>query len=240
LLPGLPKSFSAYKRNTFGFAWATLLYIFLLLVVALASVGLFLIYFMIASSLNQPIFSSGSNPAPATIVVGVIIGIFFLILSSGLNSALASAYKDAVNSRKTSLAQFYGNALRLMSVSFSIQLVRDILWLIVVGIPIVIYFTTLKSYQYADVLVTLHSLFWTFILHMLFTPSLMYAGAYNIAFMPAIKRGFNFIQRKHIYFVALYFIFAVLWLLNLIPLIGLVSIFLAYPILYGAIVVALE
>ena len=222
-----------------GFLWSTFIYIILLLATILAGIGIFLIYFMFSSGANQSILT-GSNLSTSTILVISIIGLFVWFMEAGLNAALASSYKDAINGRKTSLIQFYGNAIKLAGDSFKVDFIKKAILFIIVGIPVIIYFMFLKSYQYVDVLVLLHSLLWIFLINMLFAPAITYVGAYNLSVMPALKRGMNFIQRKHINFIALYFLFAVLWVLNFVPLVGLASVFLGFPILYGAVVASLE
>ena len=212
------------------------MYVFMLLVVACASAGLLIMYFLAISVLNIPFDTSST----ITMVVCGIIVLIFLFLSGGLNAALARAYHSAFWREKTSLTTFYAIALDKAPEVFGIMLLRELVWLLFAGPAIAIYVMFLSGVAYTDAIVGAYVLFVTFIIHMTFTPAFLCAGTFGTNLFRSLKHTLEFLKRKHIFFILLYIVFAVVWLLNFVPLIDIVTIFIVYPIVYTAMTVMIE
>jgi hypothetical protein len=236
MLADLSKAFSAYSRKPLNFAWCSLLYIIMLLLFSLACVGLFVAYFLLAAAFNHAVsFSSLS-----TILVSALIVIIFLFFANGLNGALAVAYRRTMGREKTSLMTFYSEALSRAPVMFALMLIRDLIWLLVVGPVIAAYILVLQDYMYADIGMAAYLLAMTFLIHMVFTPALISAGAYGTGMMPSLRNMVRLLRKKHIYFIGLYIAYAITWLLSFVPFIQLATLFFAYPIAYGAMISMME
>jgi hypothetical protein len=208
----------------------------MLMLFTLACAGLFVVYFLFASVFNKTVsFSSIS-----TIIVSVFIVIIFMFFANGLNGALAAAYRRAMGKEKTSLVAFYSDALGRAPVMFALMLVRDLVWLLLVGPFIAAYFYALQGVVYMDVLLIAYALFMTFLIHMVFTPAFLSAGAYGTGMVLSLRNTVRLLRNRHIFFICLYALFALVWLLSFVPFIQLATLFFAYPVVYGAMITMLE
>jgi hypothetical protein len=138
------------------------------------------------------------------------------------------------------ITAFFNNALDRAPQMFAIQLLRDLVWLVLAGPVIALYFYVLVGVPYMDWIAGLVILMITFIVHMIFTPAFISAGAFDSGLYGSLRNGFNVLRRKHVMFIGLYILFAFIWVLNFIPFVQLVTIFFLYPILHTAIIVMVE
>jgi hypothetical protein len=236
LIDSLTKAFKSYSKSPFLYVWGSLLYIFMIIICLFAAVGLFLIYFMFLSIFNEELkFDSISTMA----VMGIIV-LLFLFFANGLNAALAKSFREALYKRKTSLTRFFSYAMDMAPEMFGIMLIREFIWLLAVGPFIAIYIYFFEGVEFMDLLLWLYALFMTFIVHMLFTPVFVMAGGFGTGIYNSMKHSLDFLKRKHIFFIGLYVLFALVWLLNYIPFVQIAMLFFAYPVIYSAIIVMME
>lgn len=235
MIDSIKRAFNAYSKSPFPFAWGSLLYIFLFIVFLFATIGLALIYFISMSVFNQDINLQSLSTA---IVLGVM-ALIFLFSINGLNAALAKTYRSALLREKMSLTAFFAYAVDKAPVTFAVMLMQDIIWLIFAGPAIALYIYAMAGVAFMDIVVGAYLLFVTFIIQMLFTPLLIYTSLGTDLF-GAFRRTINALRRKHVQFLGLYILFAVAWLLNFIPFIGLFSIFFLYPVVYTAMIIMME
>lgn len=236
MIESITKAFNAYSKTPFLFVWGSLMYLMLLIAFFFAGLGLLLAYFISLSVFGKELELSSL----ATTSIFTVIAFAFLFFSNGLNAALVKAYRSAVWKEKTSLTKFYAYALDKAPEMFGITLLRDLLWLLLAGPGIAIYVYFLKDVALMDILTGMYVLSVTFVLHMLFTPALLSAGALGTSFFASMKHAFEFMRRRHIFFITIYSLYAVVWLLNFIPFVQFITLFFAYPVLYGAMVVMFE
>lgn len=235
MIASIKKAFSAYTSNPFLFMWGSFVYLFMFLVFLLAAFGLLLIYFMVASAVQFEI----TLESPVTIGVGIIIMLIFLYCMGGLNAALAKTYYSAIGGMKTSLLDFYHYALSRAPPMFGVMLMRELFSILLIGPVAAIYYYFFMDYQYMDYLLYLYALTMIFFLHMLFTPALVSVSLGSLPF-DSFRTMFFTIKKKHIYFFGMYILFAIVWVLNFIPLIQLFTIFLFYPVIYSAMMLLIK
>lgn len=236
MIEDLRKSFNAYAKQPFMFAWGSLMYIVLLVAFVFACAGIVVAYFIALSVFGQQ-FSLGSV---ATLGVLMITAAMFLFFSNGLNAALAFAYRGGLWKEKTSLTKFYSYAIDKAPPMFIIMLMRDIVWLVACAPGAALYYFVLSGTDFMDVLTLAYVLFVTFIVHMLFTPAMVYCGALGASLGGALRYSILFLRKRHIHFIGLYIVFAVAWLFNFIPLVNLFTIFFFYPVAYAAMIAMAE
>lgn len=212
------------------------MYLILLLIFLLAGIGLIIGYFIALSVFGKE-FDPQSLPSLA--IFGVI-ALSFVFFSGGLNAALARAYRGALWKEKTSLTKFYAYALDKAPETFGIMLLRDLLWLLLAGPGIGVYIYFLKGIDFMDILAGMYVLSVTFVLHLIFTPAFLSAGALDTGLYSSMRHAFEFMRRRHIFFITLYSLFAVVWFLNFIPFVQFVTLFFAYPVLYVSMIVMFE
>ena len=236
---GFSKSLAAFTRNPLAFVWASFIYLVMLAVFICAAVGIFIIYFIGASVLNQPILNPG--PTVPTIILGIFIGVLLLFSMSGLNGALARSYREAMNGRKTSMAAFFATALSCARGVFVIQLIRDIIWLVLVGPALAIFVLYFSNTEYMDIIIGTYAFFMTFVIHLIFTPALVAFGVgIETKVVGAFKRIPRTLRANPILFVGTYILFAFVWLLNFVPVIDFFTVFAVFPILYTALIATIE
>lgn len=236
LIERITKSFNAFSKNPFLFVWGSLMYIILLIAFFFAALGLVLVYFLSLSVFGKEL---DLQSLPTLAIFG-IIALAFVFFSNGLNAALARAYRAAYWKEKTSLTKFYTYALDQAPINFGIMLLRDLIWLLLAGPVIAIYVYFLQDVELVDIIVMLYALFVTFIVHMVFTPAFLSAGALGTGFYASMKHAFDLLKKKHVFFIGLYILFAFAWLLNFIPFLQFATIFFVYPVLYTAMIVLME
>jgi len=237
LIIALKKATAEFSKKPFNFIWPAIVYLALQTLVVLAVLGLFIIYFLIASVLN---ISTGIDEIQTMVAIGAS-AVVFLFLSGGLNAGLAKGFMNALEGNKMSLAEFYRHSMERSATMFALMLVRDLIYVLVVGWAIGAYiFFALDQYQYVDLLLGTYLFFATFFVHLLFTPALVSAGAMDTELFQSLKNCFQLIRKKHIMFLGLYILFAFVWVFNCIPIIQLISFFALYPIVYSAIIVMLK
>jgi hypothetical protein len=220
----------------FMFVWGSLMYVFMLGAVLFTSIGFAMAYIVALSVLNQPVELDSS----VSVLVFAIIALAFVFVSGGLNASLARAYHSAYWKERTSMTYFFKFALNKAPEMFGIMLIRDLIWLVIGGPAIAAYVYFLQDYALTDVIVGMYLLFVTFVIHMLFTPAFISAGAFGTDLMSSLRHGIVFLRRRHIYFIAIYAIFALAWVLSWIPLVNFATIFFFYPVMYSAMIVLME
>lgn len=236
MLDELKKAFKAYSKQPFLFAWGSFLYVMLFLAFFFGCLAVLITYFIALSVFGQQ-FSLQAIP---TIGVLMIAAVLFLFFSDGLNAAVAGAYHNAIWREKTSLTKFYSYALDKAPAMFAIGFIRDVVWAVAVVPGVAVYYYFLNGVEFMDYLTVSYAVFATFIVHMLFTPALVYCGALGASLMSSLKNGITLLRKKHIHFIGMYVLFAIVWLLNFVPFIQLATIFFAYPVVYAAIIAMLE
>lgn len=235
-MESLKKSFNICSKQPFLFMWSSLLFVFMLLLFSFAALGLFLIYFLFLSAFGQEI-SIESIP---TLAVFGVIGLLLVFFGNGINAGLAMAYNEALKKKKVSLTRFYSYAIDRAPTLFGIMLIRELIWLFLVGPFIALYFYALEPYEYMDWLMVAYGLFMTFVIHLLFTPSLVMAGAFGSGIFTSLKQSLEFFRKKHVYFVGLYILFAMMWVMNFLPFLQIASIFFLYPMAYSAMIIMVK
>ncbi len=235
MIASIKRAFSAFTSKPFLFMWGSFAYIFMFLVFLLAAMGLVLIYFIAASAVEYHI----TLESPVTIGVAAVITLLFLYCMGGLNAALAKTYYSAVDGMKTSLLDFYHYALSRAPPMFGLMLMREFFTILLVGPVAAIYYYFLSEYQYADYLLYMYALVIVFILHMLFTPAMVSVSLGQLPF-EAFRTMFFTIKKKHVHFIGMYILFAIVWALNFIPLIQLATIFFLYPVIYTAMILLIK
>lgn len=235
-MESLKKSFNVCSKQPFLFVWSSLLFVFMLLLFTFAALGLFLIYFLFLSAFGAEI---SLESIPSIAVFGVI-GLLLVFFGNGINAAVAMAYHEASKKKKISLTHFYSYAIDRAPTMFGIMLVRELLWLLLVGPFIALYFYALEPYEYMDMLMIAYGLGMTFVIHLLFTPSFVLAGAFGTGIFSSMKQSLDFFRKKHVYFVALYILFAGMWLMNFLPFLQIASIFFLYPLAYTAMIIMIK
>ena len=236
MMLSLKKAFDRFSEHPFLFMWSSLLYIGFQLLYILSAVGVFLIYFLFASVMG---FNTGVDEIQ-TLAAAAFVVILFLFFSSGLNAGLANAYFNSLENKKTALADFFRYSLSRAPVMFAIMLLREVIFLMVVGPIIALYIYVLAEYEYMDILAGIVVLTLTFLIHLVFTPAFIYAGAFGMEVFGAMRSGLRLLRFRHVYFLGLYLIFAPLWLLSFIPIIQLVTLFGLYPIGYSSMIAMLD
>lgn len=236
LLDSLRRAFNAYTRHPFIFVWGSLVYLLMLLVFALATFGFFVLFFMAASLLGVTV-DFGQLP---TQVAAAVIAVVFMYFNGGLNAGLAMTYHKALTKNKTSLAEFYAFAMHKAPEMFGILLVREFLTLLLVGPAVAVYVFFLQGVEFADYLLYTYALGWVFVLHCLFTPAFIAAGAFGKNMFAAMRHAFYFMKAKHVNYIGLFILFAFVWLMNFIPLVQFATLFFAYPLVYAALIQMME
>lgn len=235
-MESLKKSFNSFSKQPFHFVWGSLLYLVMIVLVSFAGIGIFLLYFLFLSIFEVELEFT-SIP---TIGVLTVIAIFVMILLNGINAALAMTYREATEGNRMNLTRFYSYALDKASQSLEVVIIRDVIWLLMVGPFIAIYVFVLYEYEFVDYLLIAYSLFITFILHMLFTPALVLCGAFDTGVFNSLKKSFEFLKRKHVFFFGIFILFAFVWIFNFLPFIQIATIFFLYPVLYNAMIIMIR
>ena len=239
LLSYIKKAFSAYTAKPFLFMWGSIVYLFMFLVFLLATFGFVLIYFMLTSVLSYDITLDANVESIPNLIIAAAILVAFIYFMGALNAALAKTYYNAVDGIKTSLVDFYHYGLSRGPMMFSVVLMREFISLLILGPLAAIYYYFLMDFQYMDMIFYTVVLFLIFVIHFLFTPALIAASLGALPF-DSFRKAFLTIKYKNVHLFAMFILFAVVWVLNFIPLLQLFTIFFFYPIIYSALIMLVE
>ncbi len=229
MIAELRKSFSAYASKPFLFMWGSILYVFFLLVFLLSAVGLAVLGLIISFLLEYPV----SFESPIVIATLVLIFLYFLYFTGGVNAGLVRTYNDAVNGKKTSLLDFYQYSVSHAPMMFGIALMRDLFIVLLIAPMGALYYFYLMDYELTDILLGLYSAGVIFLLHFITTPAVISCGMGELPF-DAFRRVYFVIRNKHIFFLLMFLLFSIVWPLNLVPIIQFITLFFAYPIVLSA------
>jgi len=231
MIASIKKAFSAYTSKPFLFIWGSAVYLFLFLLFLLAVFGLALFYFMVASLVDYEV----TLESPVTIGILLLVSVTFIYFTGGVNAALAKTYYTAATGAKTSILDFYHYALARAPYMFGVVLMREFITLLLVGPVAAIYYYLLTETQYMDYLLYFYVFCVVFLLHMIFTPALISVALGSLPF-DAFRSMFFTLKKKHVYYVGMFILFAIVWTLNFVPLIQLATIFFLYPVVYTALI----
>ncbi|MFH1221810.1 MAG: hypothetical protein V1492_01860 [Candidatus Micrarchaeota archaeon] len=228
-------AFAAYGDKPFLFMWAAILYVFFSLVFFFAAVGLVLIGLIIAFVLGYE-FSTTSPIAIALYALPALIAVlFYLFVSGGVSAAVVKTFKSALTGGKTSMIEFYNYGLSRSLMVFSIGALRDFFMLLLIAPLAAVYVLYLQDYQYMDIIFCLVVITIAVLFHLLAKPGIIATGLGDPPF-DAFKRTFQVFKTKHIYFIGVYFVYLIVWVLNFVPLLQFISLFVLYPIVYAALI----
>jgi hypothetical protein len=118
---------------------------------------------------------------------------------------------------------------------FSIGALRDFFMLLLIVPLAAVYVLYLQDYQYMDIIFCLVVITIAVLFHLLAKPGIIATGLGDSPF-DAFKRTFQVFKTRHIYFIGTFFVYGIVWVLNFIPLLQFISLFVLYPIVYAALV----
>jgi len=225
----LQRAFKAYADKPFLFMWGSVLYVFFILVFLLSAVGLAMIGLIVSFLLEYPL----AFDSPIVIATIVLIFLYFLYFTGGVNAALIKTYQNSMNAKKTSLIEFYQYAISHAPLMFGITLMRDLFAVLLIAPFGALYYFYLIDYELTDVLLGIYSGAVLFFLHFLAMPAVVSCGMSELPF-DAFRRVYFVIKNKHIFFFIAFLLFSVTWPLNLVPIIQFLTLFFIYPIILSA------
>ena len=227
----LRRAFSAYSDKPFLFMWGSVLYVFFILVFFLSSIGLAMFALIISFLFEYPL----SFESPVLIATAVLLFLYFLYFTGGVNAALVKTYRDASTGKKTSLLDFYQYAISHAPMMFGITLVRDLFAFLLIAPFAALYYFYLIDYELTDILLGLYTAGILYVLHFLATPAVISCGLGELPF-DAFRRTYFIVKNRHIFFFGLFFLFSITWPLNLVPVMQFLTLFFVYPIVLTAII----
>lgn len=231
MIANVTKALNAYMKSPLFFIQATVIYLVFLLLTALASLSIIFAYMSVLAVANQPLELT-STPS---LIVAIGILLFLSFMTGGINAGLGKAYRMAYSREKITITKFFGYSMERALDMFALELIRNIVWIAGIGsvIGVVFYFGGAPSQNDPVTWVVIaYALVATFVLHALFTPGMIAAGAFGTDFVSSIRYGFGMLKSNHIFFLVAYVLFAFIWLISFLPLVQIVTLFFAYPIAY--------
>ncbi len=235
LSEAVKEALRSFKRAPGIYAYFAVLSALFCLLSVLAGLGIIILLFFMFSVLNYPFFSLVGFTAT------MIIALFVFWLMSGVHGATINYYGNLLNGKKYGLqdgfVKFVDYSVNNASEFFLVGLVR----LIVAAIPtaiIYLLYTLLQQYNvpFIDVFLVIIGLGMVFIVYFIFFPVFISLAIYGTGIRRAFGNAFKVFSRAHVMALALYFGYSVIWILNLIPLINLFTLFVAYPISYASLI----
>lgn len=233
MLVFLKKSFYAYSKNLTGFIWSTLVYCLLYLISIFGGIGLFLIYFMMASVFNFSIFEN----IAITGVFALISLVFTYYFANAFYGGLLMAYRRcSTTNQKSSLALIYEQSIRCAPKMFLIALLRDFLWLVPMIILLAIRFFVFPTVGLMSYVATIGTLCAFFVTHLLFKPIMIYCSAYDYSISDSFRKGLKLIKNKPLDYLGLYSLYSVAYLVKQVPILNVFVLFVINPILVSGMI----
>lgn len=198
----------------------------------LALVGIFLVFFFIMSGLRMT-----DNVLPFSIV-GAALGLLFIYFASAFKGAMLKAYSVLYAGANFTFMDIYRYALASGWIFFLINLIK-FAFLLIINLPSILlylYVANSKPDQLMTALIVLLSLFGTFFVELLFYPVYLAAVSGNGLFRSFVN-AFNLFRKKHVFAVGLFIVYSFVFVLNLIPVLQVITLLVAYPIVVTAMII---
>ena len=233
MFDSLSKSFRAYTSNPVGFSLNSLFLILYQVLVVLVVAGLWFIFFFVASIFYLPADS------PIFLVFDALLLVLLFYFSAGVKGAYVWSCNEILEGRRASMLDFFRYIRGNAGTFFFLTLLKYFFTALFTVPLILLYLYVLVDYevQYLDALIYLTAAFLAFIIHFLFFPSIVSAATYGSSISRSLRLGFRMIKKKNILALGLYILYAFVWILNYIPLVQILSLFVLYPIVYSAMIV---
>ncbi|MEM4166137.1 MAG: hypothetical protein QW153_02280 [Candidatus Bilamarchaeaceae archaeon] len=235
----LKSVFAAYGEKPLLFLWGSLLYVFFSLIVLLSTIGILLVSFLLLFFFGYlPNFDTPLNlilyALPTTIAL-----LFMLYMNGCITAATIYAYKNATNGTVISLIDFYHYGLSRGPMMFSIGVLRDFFMFIVIGVGTAIYYYGLQGFEYGTHILAIYTLMVLFVFHLITKPGIIACGLGERPF-ESFKKTYLVFAKKHIYFIVFFTMYAFVWLMNFIPILQFISLFVLFPLSYSALIKMVE
>lgn len=174
-----------------------------------------------------------------------LLGITFFVFvfwDSSLKGSLINAYKNGMHRKKTIFMEFFTSGKKYRGRIFTIQVIR----LVLIGIlmlPWVLiyeYVPTVSGIPYIAVILALIFIFiWTVVSYFTF-PGIILISIKDLSVGRALKRGLRYLKRNPIESLILYILYGITSIVNIIPMIDFISLFLVLPVIYSGLVNSLD
>ncbi|MBN2477786.1 hypothetical protein JXB01_00670 [Candidatus Micrarchaeota archaeon] len=237
MINSLKQAGNAYMKKPFYFMYATISNMFLNFISLLGAVGFFLVIYYLAAILDL----IQGNVIPLAIV-GVIAFLAYMVISNGLKGALIKSLKKSYNGERPHIALDLRYAISNGEIFFLITVIKMLVQAIIVA-PIYLFHIYLTEPMQNDIVnsfIYLVMLFFVFLVEFPFSYAYIAAATKDLGVLSAIKSAFRFVKKKHMYALGLFFVYAVVWITFMIPLVNLITLLVAYPILYTSLIILYE
>lgn len=235
MMNDIKAAFNAYSEKPFLFMWGSLLYVFFMLVFLLSAVGIAMLALMAAFLLNYNV----TLDSPFTIGLGVVLVLYYLFVSCGVTAALINTYNRAMAFNSTNLLDFYHYGLSKALLVFGIGAMRDLANLVLIGPVVAIYVLVyMKDYQPSviiDGVFYLYVLFMLFLTHLITFPAVISASLGKSPF-ESFRSAYFTLRSRHMFFLLLFLCLCFVMLLNLVPIVQFISLFLLFPIVLASLI----
>ncbi|MBI2079242.1 hypothetical protein HYT84_00635 [Candidatus Micrarchaeota archaeon] len=237
MFKSLGAGLDAFKANPFQFVYATFISVLLNLVVLLALLGVYLIFFLIMSVLNQ------TSLVYAFVIFAAFLTLIYVYFLSAFKGSLIRSYQQLISKKgRFSVRDFYGYALSNGSNFFALTLLKLFLLIVLIAPLVAFYYFYLLAHpiKYVDYLLLVLGLGVLFIVEMVFNPAYMAAALYGSGPGRSLKFSFDFYRKKHVLGFLFFVMYSFVWLFNLVPLIQLGSLLIVFPILYSGFIILFQ
>lgn len=231
----LKKVFAAYGEKPLLFLWGSVLHVFFSLIVFLSTIGILLLSLLVLFFFGYtPDFSNTTNMI--LYAIPVFFALVYMIYMNGCTTAATVyAYKSAIDGKVVSLIEFYHYGLARGPMMFSIGILRDFFMFTVIGIGAAIYYFALQNFEFGIHLFAIYALITVFFFHLITKPGIIACGLGEKPF-ESFKKTYLVFAKRHIYFILFFVFYSFIWLLNFVPLINILSLFVLFPLLYSALI----
>ncbi len=219
--------FEKTKNHLFPLAWASLLYIVLNLLTALAGMGIISLYILLLSFIGAMEYLI--SPLSAGVVL--IVALLYAFLSAGYKGGVLNAYLKAYEGKTTSITEFYSYSLDRTLTMFGLEVIKHGFFLIFGGPLLAIYYFILSKYQYTEILTALALIAIYLIICLVFSPAFLWAGAYGANIKSGLKKIISTFRKHHIHYIAYYALLLISVGLSIIPIINIATLFLIIPLI---------
>jgi len=233
---GFDVSNTAFKRRPFNFITPTFYWVLLKAVYLFSLFGVVYLLFMATVVANVTLDKT------SWVAIFILTLLVFIFWDSGLNGSLVDAYRNGVRKRRTIFMEFFTSGKKYRNRLFAIKVLR-VAATIVLSAPILLAYTyipSLQSIQYMPLIIGIWVLASYGLVGFLTYPSIILIVTKNFDVRTAVNRGLRFLRRNPTEAIMSYAIYGRTVIVNCIPLIDVVSIFLIFPVVYGGLIASID
>ena len=225
-----------FKKKPINFVLPTFYWVLLKIVYFLSLFAIIYFLFLGAAIVHTTI--------DKTIWILIFATAYFIFAywDSGLKGSLIATYSSALHNKKSVFMEFFTSGKKYRTRIFIINLIRTVITLILFlpFILLYVYIPAISTISYSGIILGLIGLSIFVFISYLTYPAIILTAIKNIDVRRALRDGLKYIKRNPTESIVNYGLYLIIYAMNYIPLIDVITLFLIFPVIYSGLIMGME